>query len=164
MNIKHLEMMRVMLNRVHVGSWKPTVVLDDGELWSNGYKSDAVVKLNDFDLAHWVLLDTFTQQKTGVTCGFSACAIGHACFDEEFRKLGWEWSDIGTPKFEGKSAWGAVQKFFDIVEGTDDILFQDTSYQGVNHVTAKMVAIRIEELMTMGETKFRKKYADVLGD
>ena len=174
MNIQRLEMMRVMLLRIAAGSWEPTPVLVGDELKWGGYTPDALVDIKKFDLGYWVLNDGTTKTENGNVCGFSACAVGHACFDEEFRKLGWKW--IGsTPTYSGEVAWDAVLKFFEISDGTDELMFMDDAYpydereddaypydEREYDVTPKMVADRIQELMTLGELKFREKYKSIM--
>lgn len=159
MHIQRLEMMKQMMGRVVAGSWQPISILPAGEKFHAPIK----VKVTSLDLGSW------SDHKTGESggaCGFSACAVGHACFDEEFRKLGWRFS--GTqPYFGTDSSWCAVEKFFAIGDTTAENLFISRKYSGFTrseygHVPAKvreaqMVHDRISKLLELGsEQKFNK--------
>lgn len=159
MNIQRLEMMRVMMERVVAGSWKPE--LDPTVI---GKESDYVVA-NDvavaaFDLDSWAcVIETVPNTRVNgraVVCGFSACAVGHACFDEEFRKLGWSWNG-STPRFGGVGGLEAAQLFFDITYHQAGRLFLPEEYNSTfrakykhlpkNIREAKMVADRVQSLI-----------------
>ena len=158
MNIQHLEMMRVMMERVAAGSWEPV----------SGYLGNLIQNVPrevQFDLSDWI--------DPASSCGFSACAVGHACLDEEFRKLGWEWSFWDTPRYKNAGGWFAVRKFFDIGSYTDELLFQNIYYQyelidgnfvkqEYHTVKPKEVADRISELMELGEESFKEKYKQLI--
>ena len=115
------------------------------------------VVVSAFDLDSWATPIAHKPSATGtVVCGFSACAVGHACFDEEFRKLGWSW-DGSQPTFGGAEGIKAAARFFDISEYQSKRLFLPESYGYDTRVKyndlpkkvreAKMVADRIERMM-----------------
>lgn len=118
MNIERLQLMSDMLSEVIAGTWQPT--------------SDNLPKLRDhipvrniaFELRSWF----------GVTpdyCGYSACAIGHACMDDRFNHQGLVFGLIG-PEYitdEGyKTSWQSVEAFFDISNDMARGLFNSSSY------------------------------------
>lgn len=156
LNNERLEMMRVMLERVVHGSWDmnpdQTQLRKDMDIcWD--------VNVSSFDLKHW---------RAQTSCGYAACAIGHACFDPEFNKLGFKWTH-GQPKFKFCVSWEAVELFFEFEQyKTARILFQQCAYhkqhlEQVAHIPAhvrqaKMVAIRIEALQSMTEAQFIEQY------
>ena len=151
MNIQRLEMMKQMMGRVVAGSWEPVLTLPRNERFISEVTKITVTSV---DLKSW------SDHKTGRpnnTCGFSACAVGHACFDEEFRKLGWEW-DGAQPKFGSETGIEASATFFDITKHQAKRLFMPESYMGAdkhrelpaNVREAKMVADRIQKLINTG--------------
>ena len=167
MNLERLEMMRVMMERVAAGSWEPVEFQGQNDLSGRGVGGEFkgfVVK--SLDLSSWACE---IREPAKNICGFSACAVGHACFDEEFRKLGWSWVR-NMPEFDGKSDWEAVDAFFDFKECyTANHLFSSSHYTkreraAYEHLPtktreAKMVADRIQELMTIGESHFAPRYS-----
>lgn len=162
MNIQRLEMMRLMMERVVAGSWKPELdpIIIGHE---TSYTVANNVAVAAFDLDSWaaVIETDPTKRVSGrpVVCGFSACAVGHACFDEEFRKLGWTWSG-SQPRFNGRSGLEAAQLFFGITHYQARRLFLPEEYGNVtrkkynelpkNVREAKMVADRIQQLLDTG--------------
>lgn len=143
MNHERLEMMRVLMERVAAQSWQPLIPAGIGGI----------------DLASW--------KGHSPHCGFTACAVGHACFDEHFNQLGLKWAG-SFPSFNGMEAWESVEKFFEIDEALSVLLFLDNGYtekdrERVAHLPqhlreAKMVANHITELFELGEVAFRQKY------
>ena len=162
MNKQRLEMMRVMMERVVAGSWKPELdPVAIGRETHKSVKNDVAVAA--FDLDSWVSVIEIDPNKrvagNSVVCGFSACAVGHACFDEEFRKLGWSWSGV-EPRFGGRGGLHAAEKFFDITHHQAGRLFLPDEYGSItrkkyndlpkNVREAKMVAVRIQQLLDTG--------------
>lgn len=162
MNKERVEMMRVMLERVVHGSWRPTndVVGLYTDMRTIKFESDEF-KVGSCDLESW--RDRSTQG-----CGFSACAVGHACFDAEFIKLGLKWGGM-QPVYGGREHFEAVDAFFEFEQyKTSRILFLSSAYppkfrcafknypEAVRE--AKMVALRIEKLLSMTEHQFVEKY------
>lgn len=161
MNIERLEMMRVMMERVVAGSWKPEI--DAAQISVEKYSKiapDVIVSM--CDLSTWASSINYQPNANGrnMVCGFSACAVGHACFDEEFRKLGWKW-DGRTPTFDGREGLHAAMKFFGITMQQSKRLFLPESYDvgrgnyihlPKNVREAKMVADRLQKLITTGKT------------
>ncbi|MNV23633.1 hypothetical protein D3C71_1146580 [compost metagenome] len=158
MNLERLEMMRVMMERVIAGSWEP-----DQSILSEVHRpTNLPLEVGKVNLYNW----RAPTEQTNV-CGFSACAVGHAAFDREFRKLGWRWVG-GAPYFGNDGGWVAVYKFFEIRSTVGDMLFMSTKYKDsvraqYRHLPmatreAKMVADRIEFLIQNGQDKFEQKY------
>lgn len=150
MNIQRLEMMKQLLGRVVAGSWEPVTSLPKNERFIDAI---AKVVVTSVDLKSW------SNHKTGSpggTCGFTACAVGHACFDEEFRKLGLKF-DGSQPYFSTYIGWVAVEKFFNIDDRTAETLFMDRMYSykirnkythlPARHRDAQMVMDRIGLLL-----------------
>lgn len=156
---ERLEMMRVMMERVVAGSWKPELdPTSIGRETSYTVTNDVVVAA--FDLDSWACpiqrVPNALVNGRHVVCGFSACAVGHACFDEDFRKLGWSWN--GTqPRFGGQGGLDAAQLFFGITGREAERLFLPEEYSKFvrakytklpkNVREAKMVADRVQKLM-----------------
>lgn len=158
LNHERLEMIRVMLERVVHGSWDMNP--DHVKLRrSMNVDRGTDVTVTSCDLKHW---------RMQTSCGYAACAIGHACFDPVFNELGLKWT-FGQPKYKQEVGWDAVDLFFEFEQyKTSRILFQQGSYQKqhidqVAHLPAhvrqaKMVAIRIEALQSMTEAQFIEQY------
>ena len=152
MNIQRLEMMKQMMGRVVAGSWFPVESLPDNDRFRAEVKKLKIISVN---------LYSWSNHKIGnqnSLCGFTACAVGHACFDEEFRKLGWKWSG-SQPNFNNKLGWVAVEKFFEIDSYTAELLFKAQHYNNrakYNHINSKvreaqMVLDRIELLIQFND-------------
>ena len=161
MNIQRLEMMKQMLGRVVAGSWEPVSSIPANERLTTEIQTLSIVSV---DLNSWSELKTRYPKNT---CGFSACAVGHACFDEEFRKLGWSWEG-NIPVFDKLIGWYAVEKFFDIYERTAESLFMSQMYDSAHrskyqHIPknireAQMVHDRIDLLIQYAnENKFNRQ-------
>jgi hypothetical protein len=158
MNLERLEMMRVMMERVVAGSWEP-----DQSIKAEIHRpANLPLQVERVALHDW-------RQRTGNmnACGFNACAVGHACFDPEFRKLGWAWN-ISAPSFDGSGGWYAVDKFFGTPRGISHRLFMASKYNNADrqpyeklpakHREAKMVADRVAFLIENGEEAFQQKF------
>lgn len=151
MNIARLKLMVKMLSEVEAGTWKlPKKSVIAGIDSMPSYREEE--HKNQFDLSFW----SFGTK--ALECGFTACAVGHACFDKRFNKQGLEfdWSD--TPTFDGSSSWVAVEKFFEIRKTTAIILFSGGEYPEHLKGNALVVQVRrrIEKLLELGdETKLR---------
>lgn len=150
MNIARLKLMVKMLSEVEAGTWKlpKKTVIDGIDPIS---KHDAPEHTNQFDLAFW------TYATKEVSCGFTACAVGHACLDRRFNKLGLELGSSDEPRFLNRSSWDAVNQFFEIGSATSTILFVETRYS--NHLKGNALVVqvrrRIEKLLELGsEQKF----------
>jgi hypothetical protein len=90
----------------------------------------------EFDLGSW-------------NCGTSACAVGHACLSPVFTEQGLAYDRItGDPLFEGRVAWPAVERFFDLSPDRAERLFADWRYENGVDTTPEQVATRIEEFIT----------------
>lgn len=155
MNRERLETMRVMLERVVAGSWRPTSDMNElrHDMGRNFIPSDTEsVFIERVDLHDWAV-------KKPIGCGFTACAVGHACFDEHFIKDGLRWYG-NTPQFGEYYGWFAVREFFGITQRHADKLFLPKSYSSdvrakYLHLPgkvreAKMVADRIQTLLSKG--------------
>ena len=165
MNIERLKLMVKMLSEVEAGTWKlPRKTVIDGI--DPISKHDAPDHTNQFDLAFW------TYATKEVSCGFTACAVGHACLDSRFNKLGFELGSSDEPRFLNRSSWDAVNQFFEISSSTSTILFTESHYSDHLKGNALVVQVRrrIEKLLELGneqnfrETKgsFERDWADYL--
>ena len=102
------------------------------------------------------------------SCGYSACAVGHAMLDVRFNALGLYHMD-GVPGYNGTTNWEAVRTFFDISEETAELLFApstyDTAYdevEGIEDVSTATPADVLERVMYLlkhGETDLETKYS-----
>lgn len=151
MNIKHLKLMVKMLSEVEAGTWKlpkQSVIAGIDPI----SKYDAPDHTNQFDLAFW------TYATKEISCGFTACAIGHACLDSRFNKLGLSLGSSDEPRYSGMFSWQAVNEFFEITNNTSTILFVETRYSDHLKGNALVVQVRrrIEKLLELGdESKLR---------
>lgn len=137
MNIQRLEMMKQMLGRVVAGSWTPVQTLPSTDRIPTPFPA---ITIDNFDLSSWV------EKKSPVnnTCGFVACAVGHACFDEEFRKLGLKF-DGHIPQFDGYESWYAVHALFDVTHQTASNLFGSRGYNTKVKSTVAHLPSKIRE-------------------
>ena len=174
MNIQRLEMVKLMLERMIAGSWHGVEELPKTEVrsWNITGKSPTLpIQVLDFDLSSW--RSNVRVDETNV-CGYSACVVGHMCFDEEFRKLGWNW-DYAAPRFDGLTDWGGVNKFFGFDEDRDygigELLFIEDAYSvkdedgefiRMSGDDRRHVINRIDELIQLGESKFLRKHKKLL--
>lgn len=126
MNIKHLQMMVVLLNELQAE-------IDRG-----------VMNPEKFSLGHWE-----TEKDD---CGTVACAVGYAMRDPDFIACGLSArnmspiyiNDVGTEYL----SWYAVEKFFDICEFDTYHLFHSASYKG--NVRPEDVSARLTEFIENG--------------
>lgn len=114
-----------------------------------------------FDLSSW-RDNNPTGDHLSEKCGYTACAVGHACEIPSFKqaglKLGFDpkYKDDGqlTPLFRSASkwfkAWEAVEKFFGIDFSTAAWLFTDDYYLKGIKTTPKEVAERIRKFVQTG--------------
>lgn len=120
MNIERLRLMSQMLGEVEAGTWKPTTT----KLPS--LRSMPIDGNLGFELRSWFGL-------TPDYCGYSACAVGHACLDDRFNQLGLVFGDSG-PEYVGPDGeefapdWEGVTEFFGIDIQTAEYVFSDSSY------------------------------------
>lgn len=119
MNIERLQLMSQMLGEVIAGTWEPTAKVKP-------LLRAIPIKGNlGFEMRSWFGL-------TPDYCGYSACAVGHACLDDRFNKLGL-WFDEG-PVYSGPDGyeyapdWEGVSAFFELDIQTTEHLFSDSSY------------------------------------
>ena len=121
----------------------------------------AVPKKN-FDLRTWAGTPSSSLEEdaklikrgaTPVTCGTTACALGWAATDKEFKKAGLHLvkgcCDIITPTFKDDEGLGAGVSFFDISYGKASYLF-DPNFYSKEKPTTKDVIKRIDELLADG--------------
>lgn len=120
MNIERLQLMSQMLGEVIAGTWKPT---------SNNLPELRPMPIEgnlSFELRSWFGL-------TPDQCGYSACAVGHACMDDRFNKEGLVFGFDG-PAFVGPDgsryapSWEGVCAFFEIDNELAEELFDNGSY------------------------------------
>lgn len=119
MNIERLRLMSQMLGEVVAGTWKPTSKVQPV------LRSMPVEGNVGFEMRSWFGL-------TPDYCGYSACAVGHACLDERFNQLGLVFDDgptyVGPNGEEYAPDWEGVCEFFGIDLPTAERLFSDWSY------------------------------------
>ena len=157
MNNENLQLMSTMLGEVVAGTWKGTPV-DHGLIIGPIKVFPAHIK--HFNLESWV-----EQQydEKGKTCGFSACAVGHACYDPRFQALGLVMDHRNRPSLPAMSNdfnnWDAVMALFEINEDTAHNLFIDAHYVGYAKYGVKpgQVKSRVDELLVIGEDVFNEQ-------
>ena len=168
MNRHRLTLMSTMLGEVIAGNWKPTVKTPRKRAIDyygvDGLKDNSKTQ---FNLSSWVLVD---RQKDN-SCGFAACAVGHALMDERFKRIGLKvnkdtWN--GTfPTFKKKSidfyypeeGFAAVQAFFGLDHKVTISLFHPNFFPVhlVGVAQAKQVKRRIDLLLALGEPSYKEK-------
>jgi hypothetical protein len=120
MNIERLRLMSQMLGEVVGGTWKPTAKVKPM------LRAMPIEGNLSFELRSWFGL-------TPDYCGYSACAVGHACLDERFNQLGLVFGDFG-PAYVGPNGeeyapdWEGVCEFFGLDTQTAEHVFSDSSY------------------------------------
>lgn len=88
-------------------------------------------------------------------CGTTACAIGHACRDPEFQKLGLGRRALTMRKGEfepvfGKlTGWAAIDAFFGIARAEGYYLFDVNSYRDAAATPPRKVADRIRAFVAL---------------
>lgn len=90
------------------------------------------------------------------SCGYAACAVGHAGSIASFREAGFKVVSNGChyliPTYNGDENWDAVKSFFGLSEDEADHLFCSTSYLDeffdLYDPTPTEVAERIENLVS----------------
>lgn len=78
------------------------------------------------------------------SCGYVACAIGHAALDPWFNEKGFRFNDRLNPEFDGDFGQWAVKAFFRIRSDDANYLFYPQSYK---NATGANVAKRIREFV-----------------
>lgn len=134
-----LNLMIDMLNEVAEGRWRKGAANTPEAL-----QADVPTCQITFDLSEW--------QHDDAECGFTACAIGHACMDKRFNDLGLTNQggggktcsvvQGGPPYYGGFYAWAALEEFFGISDRDLWFLFADDEYPP--KATPSLVAQRIE--------------------
>lgn len=119
MNIERLRLMSQMLGEVVAGTWKPTAKVKPM------LRAIPIEGNLGFEMRSWFGL-------TPDYCGYSACAVGHACLDDRFNKLGLVFDDgpayVGVNGEEYAPDWEGVSAFFEIDLQTAEHLFSNCSY------------------------------------
>lgn len=158
MNKERLELMATMLQEVADGVWKGVpaehrISVEFLGLKFNLFRQD----IKNFDMEMWCVRgDT-------PSCGFSACAVGHAMHDPRFIAQGLKCDeDSFLPVFGKHDYWAAVREFFEIESETAFLLFLPTQYPGNIEfgIKPEQVKSRIMELLTLGEEELLKKYPE----
>lgn len=156
MNVKRLQMMVNMLREVAARQWKATAspeLFFSSDLFPERLL-DVPVGSHKFDLTRWF---ESKGNPLDMTCGYSACAVGHACVDKRFTDMGLKLvgrrpayrDPEGDPNDDDSlhSNWTAVEKFFDLTNYQAEFLFHNDSYQTGNKTGPTLVANRIEQLI-----------------
>jgi hypothetical protein len=102
-----------------------------------------------FDLSSW---GEYKKVEENI-CGTAACAVGLACFSDDFKAEGlgtvdhWIGRGYFVPTFKQQEGWHAVADFFDIGLDQAAHLFHEDHYRGrvVGAKGASMVAARIRK-------------------
>lgn len=144
--------------------------MDTGRLLRLAKHLDGLPAKN-FDLDNWACVTNLTKSwedyaEVGdngellgwkrATCGYTACAVGHAASIREFRNSGFHIILDGAsavPRYGPCLGWGAVRAFFDLDTGDADYLFSGDKYHA--EATPRDVASRIREVVarfTSGHT------------
>lgn len=160
MNNENMQLMSTMLGEVVAGDWKGTPV--DHNLIIGPVKLFPV-NVVGFDIETWAEEVT---NSNGKTCGYSACAVGHACFDPRFQALGLAMDRNTIPMLidgDINYRWDAVCRLFDINIDTAKSLFLDKNYENYIkfHIKPGQVKSRVDELLVIGEDAFNAKYPNV---
>lgn len=102
-----------------------------------------VTMLRELPATHHIGFDLETWH-----CGTSACAVGHACINPEFRAQGLDLyvntKGVAIPQYANLTGWDAVEDFFDLGMGDCERLFAEWRYPNGNGTTPRQVADRIE--------------------
>lgn len=112
-----------------------------------------------FDLNMWIG-DFGPNTRVDGWCGTQACAVGHAMLDPYFNRAGFCRAGA-VPSYNGSRNWDAVVKFFGISGAAAVWVFSADSYGKDNRSgdkAARLVASRIDRLVTHGEKIVPKKY------
>lgn len=155
MNRENLQMMADMLGEVVAGTWKGVPVDHKFKL---GPVKLFPERVNSFDIDRWADV---------TDCGYSACAVGHACFDKRFISQGLSmWDSVPFLTLEsGKKldAWDGVVELFGIKLETARRLFHESHYKGYIKygVQPKRVKQRVEELLATSEAELVTKYPEI---
>jgi len=145
MHRQRLELMCTLLAEVEAGTWEPTGTKIDGSPLPYRWRPEHL-----FDLNEWIVL-------VRPDCGFSACAIGHACLDARFNAEGL-FMHFGYSELHGMSplyrhdgelrmSWVAVARFFDLRHHEADHLFDWQKYPRLQHTDPAAVRQRIEAFL-----------------
>lgn len=117
MNIERLTLLKTMLTEVREGTWRPTRF--------TGYKISLMPDTPiNFDMTVWAGPNPHS-------CGFAACALGHACLDPRFNAQGLALEHFGAPIFNGAPNINAATNFFEIDYPTARYLFIPDTYPRV---------------------------------
>jgi hypothetical protein len=132
--------------------------------------TDGSIELNAEEVPHRRLTRSFFNAAVNPAdiiqghCGSTACAIGWACSNPEFIRLGFrmaarekvdeytgkrELTDF-TPQYRGSDGWDAVRHFFDIDYHTAGTLFDFEDYPDEGDTTLNEVIARLAELIETG--------------
>lgn len=110
--------------------------------------------VDHFYLGHWYDGMDYTDPGstnnfTGKHCGTSACALGLACLDPEFKAQGLHLDYEWDPSYEDNYSYGAGAEFFGISQEDSYYLFDPDQYEGLHaiRITPAMVAERVRELI-----------------
>jgi len=134
MNPERVELMITMLKEVEAGTWKPAAIAAVDDVKAEDLPNTKAW----FDMSTWLSTDG-----DPATCGFNACAIGHACLDQRFIDQGLEMSGA-EPSFGGYHGPYAIGEFFGIDEQVVfDLFIPDDGSQ----VTAAEVRESLEKLL-----------------
>lgn len=145
MHRDRLQLMCTLLAEVEAGTWEPTGTRPDGGPLPHRWRPEHL-----FDLNEWIVL-------VRPDCGFSACAIGHACLDARFNaeglfmRFGYSALHGMAPAYqhdgEQLRSWDVVVAFFDLTQWQAYHLFDYDKYPAAQHTNPAAVRLRIEALL-----------------
>lgn len=129
-NTERLQLLIALLAEVSARKWKPSAPVNytGAEL--------ALAGRHRFDITKWFGFKDSVElmdEKQPTHCGYTACAVGHACLDSRFTTQGLTmFKDM--PSYETSkgrcTGWRAVQDFFGISREEAEYLFHDSHYTG----------------------------------
>lgn len=120
----------------------------DSSLFDSGVVKEKKVQIDGNGKVEMYVVKKSTPENT--LCGYSACAVGHACLMPEFQEQGLHFSPYAAgrwnPVFDGESGMFAVELFFDIDTDIAEKLFTSDGY-GRREATPKRVAKKIRKFI-----------------
>lgn len=153
MNVQRLQLMVTMLREVVAGTWHPTVMPpEDAEYGDYGQEPESISEV----FTHWDLRSWLSTDGSPKECGFTACAVGHACLDRRFVDQGLKFDEFSTPviQVQVRGAWSTWLEDFDAAAYFFDISVEEAtrlfSIERGIYETPEHVITRIEDLIAVG--------------
>lgn len=146
MNRERLGILVTLLDEVAAGTWVPTHTCSFPELRQKRGMGKVA-----FDMGAWGS-PRLDSDPNPATCGFAACAIGHAILDDRLPELTSRSKVVLLPQLSSDEEgapydpWRAIADYFDVTDEQARILFDGYAYPGDN-ATPRQVAQRVHQLM-----------------